>query len=108
MTCDIVSTLGKPNLHTRELVVNEGGFMYDSDAYNDDLPYWTFHPKGEGTILPHLVVPYTLVNNDMNFVRAGGFATGQAFLTHLKDTLDVLVKEGRAGQPKMMTVLRLI
>ncbi|DAZ99663.1 TPA: hypothetical protein N0F65_001900 [Lagenidium giganteum] len=90
---------GKPNTSTRRLVVEEGGFLYDSDAYNDDLPYWN-HEYGR----PHLVIPYTLNNNDMKFVSMQGFNSGDQFFTYLKDAFDVLLAEGRAGQPKMMSI----
>ena len=93
---------GKPSENTRRLVVEEGGFLYDSDSYADDLPYWNMeYASGR----PHLVIPYTLTENDMRFVSVGGsYADGGNFSKHLKDTLKMLVEEGRAGQPKMMTV----
>jgi putative urate catabolism protein len=84
-----------PSLNTRRLVVEEGGFLYDSDAYNDDLPYWT--QVGE---TPHLVIPYTLDNNDMKFSVAPGFTSGDGFYHYLKDAFDVLYREGG----KMMSV----
>lgn len=93
---------GKPSANTRRLAVEEGGFLYDSDAYNDDLPYWSFEHGEEGR--PHLVIPYTLVENDMLFCAPNGWAQPDDFLKHLKRTLDYLVLEGRAGQPKMMSV----
>lgn len=90
---------GKPNINTRRLVVEEGGFLYDSDAYNDDLPYWTT----EYCNRPHLIIPYTLSENDMRFA-INGFSHGGEFATYLKDYLRYLVEEGRRGSPKMMTV----
>ncbi len=87
-----------PSLNTRRLVVEEGGFLYDSDAYNDDLPYWT-HVGGK----PHLVIPYTLDNNDMKFSVAPGFTSGDGFYRYLKDAFDVLYREGKTA-PKMMSV----
>ncbi|CAI5737008.1 unnamed protein product [Hyaloperonospora brassicae] len=90
---------GKPNVNTRQLVVDEGGFLYDADAYNDDLPYWDTRCGR-----PHLVIPYALDTNDMKFVSAQGFNAGDQFFTYLKDAFDVLLQEGRAGQPKMMSV----
>lgn len=90
---------GKPNVNTRRLVVEEGGFLYDSDSYADDLPYWTFD-YGK----PHLIIPYTLSENDMRFVIPNGFSHGGAFAEHLKDSLRYLVEEGRRGSPKMMSV----
>src|SRR5262249_44673966 len=62
---------------TRRLVVEEGGFLYDADAYNDDLPYWV---EVGGT--PHLVIPYTLDANDMKFGTPQGFNTGEDFFTY--------------------------
>ena len=89
---------GRLSPNTRRLVVEEGGFLYDADAYNDDLPYWTL-VSGK----PHLVVPYTLDNNDMKFGLPGGFATGDEWLAHVRDAFDVLYAEG-ADQPKMMSL----
>ena len=89
---------GRISDNTRDLVVEDGGFLYDSDAYNDDLPYW-MTVKGKG----HLVIPYTLDNNDMKFGTAQGFNTGDDFYTYLKDAFDVLYKEGETA-PKMMSV----
>jgi putative urate catabolism protein len=89
---------GRNSANTRALVVEEGGFLYDSDAYNDDLPYWvTVAGK------PHLVIPYTLDNNDMKFGTAQGFNSGDQFFAYLKDAFDVLYAEG-ADSPKMMSV----
>jgi putative urate catabolism protein len=90
---------GKPNSNTRRLVIEEGGFLYDADAYNDDLPYWNLE-YGR----PHLVIPYTLCNNDMKFVSFQGFNSAEQFFTYLKDTFDVLLHEGRTGQAKMMSI----
>ena len=87
-----------PSINTRKLVVEEGGFLYDSDAYNDDLPYWT-RVSGK----PHLVIPYTLDNNDMKFSVAPGFTSGDGFYQYLKDAFDVLYREGKT-QPKMMSI----
>jgi allantoinase len=87
-----------PSVNTRRLVVEEGGFLYDSDAYNDDLPFWDVV---EGK--PHLVIPYTLDNNDMKYSVAPGFNCGNDFFTYLKDAFDVLYQEGETA-PKMMSV----
>jgi putative urate catabolism protein len=89
---------GRLSPNTRRLVVEEGGFLYDADAYDDDLPYWT-----EVARTPHLVVPYTLDNNDMKFGLPGGFGTGEDWLTYVRDAFDVLYAEG-AEHPKMMSV----
>lgn len=87
-----------PSINTRELVVEEGGFLYDADCYNDDLPYWV-EVKGK----PHLVVPYTLDNNDCKFCVSPGFATSDDFFTYLRDAFDMLYAEG-ATSPKMMSI----
>ncbi|MGD1919298.1 MAG: allantoinase PuuE [Pleurocapsa sp.] len=87
-----------PSLNTRRLIVEEGGFLYDSDAYNDDLPYWV---EVEGK--SHLVIPYTLDNYDMKYCVAPGFNSGNDFFTYLKDAFDVLYAEGETA-PKMMSV----
>src|SRR5439155_689344 len=89
---------GRLSPNTRRLVVEEGGFLYDADAYNDDLPYWVEVAGG-----PHLVVPYTLDNNDMKFGTLHGFSTGDEFFTYLRDAFDVLYAEG-GDRPKMMSV----
>ena len=86
-----------PSVNTRRLLVEEGGFLYDSDAYNDELPYWV-----EVCGKPQLVVPYSLTNNDGQFSR-GGFAHGDDFFTFVKDAFDMLREEG-AHTPKMMSV----
>jgi hypothetical protein len=70
---------GKPNINTRRLVVEEGGFLYDSDCYSDDLPFWNMD-YGR----PHLVIPYTLDVNDMRFATPQGFNCGDQFFTYLK------------------------
>ena len=79
-------------------MVEEGGFLYDSDSYADDLPYWT--KVGEK---PHLIIPYTLDNNDMRFATPNGFNCGDQFYTYLKDSLDFMRDEG-ATAPKMLNV----
>lgn len=70
-------------MNTRKLVVEEGGFKYDSDSYADDLPYWTLDYGDE----PHLIIPYTLSENDMRFTSASNFSNGAEFCQYLKDTL---------------------
>ncbi|AFY90660.1 allantoinase PuuE [Chroococcidiopsis thermalis] len=89
---------GRNSPHTRKLVVEEGGFLYDSDSYADDLPYWV-HDYGK----PHLVIPYTLDNNDMRFATAQGFNSGDQFFAYLRDAFDVLYAEGETA-PKMMSI----
>ena len=90
---------GKPNERTRRLIIEEGGFLWDADAYSDDLPFWNFD---EGK--PWLIIPYTLTNNDMVFVRGANFPHEEAFFLHLAGAFDQLLKEGREGTPKMMNV----
>ena len=89
---------GRTSPNTRRLVVEHGGFLYDADDYNDDLPFWD---RRYGA--PHLVVPYTLDANDMRFATPQGFNTGEHFFTYLKDSFDVLYAEGESA-PKMMSV----
>jgi allantoinase len=89
---------GRLSPNTRRLVAEHGGFLYDADAYNDDLPYWVAE-AGK----PHLVVPYTLDVNDMKFGTAQGFNQGDDFFTYARDAFDALYAEG-ATSPKMMSV----
>ncbi len=89
---------GRTSENTRKLVIEDGGFLYDSDDYSDDLPFWT---NMEGT--PHLVVPYTLDANDMRFATNQGFNSGEQFFHYLKDAFDTLYAEGERS-PKMMSV----
>lgn len=86
-----------PSIHTRELLVEEGGFLYDSDAYNDDVPY-----QVEVAGLPFLVIPYSMDTNDMKF-WLGGFSTAGQFAEYLGDTFDVLYREG-LHQPRIMSL----
>jgi len=87
-----------PSENTRRLVVEEGGFLYDSDAYNDDLPYWV---KESGK--DHLVIPYTLDVNDMKFSVAPGFSAPSGYFEYMRDAFDVLYEEGKTA-PKMMSI----
>jgi putative urate catabolism protein len=88
---------GRVSENTRRLLREEGGFLYTSDAYNDDLPYWL---RGAP---PLLVIPYTLVNNDARYLLPTGLSSGEDFFQLLKDAFDLLWREG-AQQPKMMSV----
>ncbi len=90
---------GRCSANTLRLTMEEGGFLYSSDAYADDLPYWLAGPKA-----PFLIIPYTLDANDMRFATAQGFNSGDQFYTYLKDSFDMLYEEGLAGAPKMMSV----
>ena len=89
---------GRVSPNTRRLVVEAGGFLYDADSYADDLPYWV-----EEGGRPHLVVPYTLDNNDMRFATNQGFNSGDQFFAYLRDGFDVLYREGSEA-PRMMSV----
>ena len=76
---------GRDSPNTRDLIVAAGGFLYDSDSYADDLPYWdTKYEK------PHLIIPYTLDTNDMRFAAPQGFNSGDQFFSYLRDWFDVL------------------
>jgi len=88
---------GRVSRNSRRLLSEIGGFLYSSDAYNDDLPYWLAGPPAQ------LVIPYTLVNNDARYLLPNGFASGDDFLRLLKDAFDLLWREG-AQRPKMMSV----
>jgi putative urate catabolism protein len=89
---------GRSSENTLKIVLDDGGFLYSSDSYADDLPYWVRGPHG-----PHLIIPYSLDANDMRFVNPQGFTDGEAFFSYLRDTFDCLYDEG-AQAPKMMSV----
>ncbi|NOZ32513.1 MAG: allantoinase PuuE [Alphaproteobacteria bacterium] len=90
---------GRSSINTADLVSEEGGFEYLSDAYDDDLPWWRVHWRK-----PQLIIPYTLDANDMRFATPQGFNSGDQFFAYLRDTFDTLYAEGEAGAPKMMSV----
>jgi len=94
---------GRDSPNTRRLVVEHGGFEYDSDYYGDELPLWTRVTTESGATVNHLVVPYTLDANDMRFASPQGFNSGEQFLSYLCDSFDVLYAEG-AQRPRMMSV----
>lgn len=94
---------GRDSPNTRRLVADRGGFEYDSDYYGDDLPFWLQVRRTDGTLAPHLVVPYTLDANDMRFALPQGFSHGDEFFQYLRDAFDVLWAEG-AERPAMMSV----
>jgi len=89
---------GRCSPNTRDLVIEEGGFLYDSDSYSDDLPYWETRRNKK-----QLIIPYTLDNNDMRFATNQGFNCGDQFYTYLKDSFDALYAEGNT-KPKMMSL----
>ncbi len=89
---------GRVSANTRRLLVEAGGFLYDADAYDDELPYWL-----EDGGRAHLIIPYTLVNNDIRYVLAPGCATATDFFSLLRDAFDVLWSEGQE-RPRMLSV----
>ena len=89
---------GRCSTNTLDLVIENGNFLYCSDTYSDDLPYWV--RKGSKK---QLMIPYTLDNNDMRFATNQGFNSGDQFYNYLKDSFDTLYEEGRVS-PKMMSV----
>lgn len=88
---------GRTGPNTRRIVAAEGGFLYDSDDYSDDLPFWT-NVEGKD----HLIVPYSLETNDMRFASAN-MHTGDQFFAYLRDAFDTLYAEGEE-RPRMMSV----
>jgi allantoinase len=98
---------GRDSPQTRRLVADDGGLLYDSDYYGDDLPFWMKVKRTDGTVVPRLVLPYTLDTNDMRFALPQGFAQAEDFYIYLRDSFDALYAEGDPnGQnaPKMMSV----
>jgi putative urate catabolism protein len=101
---------GRDSPQTRRLVVEHGGFVYDSDSYADDLPYWIRVPvikDGARQTLAHLVIPYALDTNDMRFATAQGFNSGTQFFDYLRDAFDILYREGDPqglDAPKMLSI----
>jgi peptidoglycan/xylan/chitin deacetylase (PgdA/CDA1 family) len=87
-----------PSVHTRDLIVEEGGFLYDSDSYNDEIPYFV-QVKGKR----HLVVPYAADVNDIQWWLGNGMATPDDFFAIARDTFDVLYAES-ATRPRMMSI----
>jgi peptidoglycan/xylan/chitin deacetylase (PgdA/CDA1 family) len=98
---------GRDSPQTRRLVADDGGLLYDSDYYGDDLPFWMKVKRTDGSVVPRLVVPYTLDTNDMRFSLPQGFAQAEDFFIYLRDSFDALYTEGDPnGQnaPKMMSI----
>jgi len=101
---------GRDSPNTKRLVADHGGYEYDSDYYGDDLPFWLQVKKSDGSLAPHLVVPYTLDNNDMRFALPQGYSHGDEFFEYLRDAFDVLYEEGGRnpaegrGGPAMMNI----
>lgn len=81
--------VGRPSLDTRRLIIEEGGFLYDSDCYADDVPFWIAHGTRR-----HLLLPHAIDTNDSRFFRTSGFVTGDDFFTYHRDAFDTLYEEG--------------
>ncbi len=94
---------GRDSPNTRRLVADYGGFEYDSDYYGDDLPFWLQVRRTDGSLAPHLVVPYTLDANDMRFALPQGYSHGDEFFEYLRDAFDVHWAEGDE-RPSMMSI----
>jgi allantoinase len=90
---------GRPGPNTRRLLVEAGGFLYDRDSLNDELPYWLSVANK-----PHLVIPYSYEANDNRFNENTGFSTGDDFFTYMRDAFDVLYGEGERGAPKLLSI----
>jgi putative urate catabolism protein len=100
---------GRDSPQTRRLLIEHGGFVYDSDSYADDLPYWTEVEIGGGAraVVPHLIIPYALDTNDMRFATAQGFNSGTQFFDYLTASFDTLYREGDPNgldRPKMLSI----
>ncbi|MCF8152757.1 MAG: allantoinase PuuE [Rhodoferax sp.] len=98
---------GRDSPQTRRLVADDGGLLYDSDYYGDDLPFWMKVKRTDSTVVPRLVVPYTLDTNDMRFALPQGFAQAEDFYIYLRDSFDALYAEGDPNgenAPKMMSI----
>jgi allantoinase len=89
---------GRPGPNTRRLLIEEGGFVYDRDALNDELPYW-LSVSGKS----HLTIPYSYETNDNRFNENSGFATADQFFTYMRDAFDVMYKEGESA-PKLLSI----
>lgn len=94
---------GRDSPRTRRLVADDGGFLYDSDYYGDDLPFWLRVTRSDGRQVPQLIVPYTLDCNDMRFALPQGYSHADPFFQYLKDSFDTLYAEG-AETPRMMSI----
>lgn len=92
---------GRPGPNTRRLLMEEGGFLYDRDSLADELPWWVRHPQ---TGAPFLIVPYSYECNDNRFNSNSGFSTADDFFTYIRDAFDMMLDEGRAGSPKLLSV----
>ena len=90
---------GRTSVNTLDIAMELDCFDWLADVYNDELPYWV-----EANNKSHLYVPYTLDANDMRFATPQGFNSGDQFYAYLRDSFDLLLQEGREGNPKMMSI----
>jgi peptidoglycan/xylan/chitin deacetylase (PgdA/CDA1 family) len=88
-----------PSVNTRDLLIEEGGFLYDSDPCNDDLPYFVSTPKGR-----LLIVPYSKTLNDSRYLISPGYVTPQDFVDNVRSYLDFLIREAKDEGGRMMTI----
>jgi len=98
---------GRDSPRTHRLVADDGGLEYDSDYYGDDLPFWMQVQRSDGTVVPQLIVPYTLDVNDMRFALPQGYSHADPFFQYMKDSFDALYAEGDPNgldRPKMMSI----
>ena len=94
---------GRDSPNTRRLIADTKTFLYQSDYYGDDLPFYMKVKTSSGEIINQLIVPYTLDNNDMRFSLPQGFTHGEDFFQYLQDAFDVLYAES-LKTPRMMSI----
>jgi len=92
-------TKSATSLNTRNLLIEHGGFLYESNAYNDDIPY-VLEMKRKNIV----IIPYSFDTNDMRFEGNGGFVHGVDFFDYCKETFDQLLEETKDGSIKMMSI----
>lgn len=90
---------GSQSAFTRDLLIDLG-FEYDSNAMDDDLPYWALSESGRRI----LAVPYAFDTNDMKYYHPNGFVTQDEFVDYVRGAIDALLEEGARGVPKMLTI----
>ena len=89
---------GRPSANTRRLHLEFGGFLYDRDSLNDELPYWITIGATR-----HLVIPYSFETNDNRFDQNLGFSTGENFARYMIDCFETMYEEG-TEHPKLMSL----
>ena len=89
---------GGESPRTRGLLA-ERGFLYTSNGFDDDLPYWD-----RAISPPLLVVPYALDTNDMKFFHPNGFVRAPEMVEYVRDALRVLLAEAEAGKPRLLNL----